>query len=107
MKRPAPATSADRAAAMLALHRSDLETLLALNAAVDVDSTTRLILDGLDDQARRYLARIATAERDLSHGCDHAAWLLGPNGHAPAIADICQSAEWHRSHGRRKTRRAA
>jgi hypothetical protein len=82
-------------ATLLAGHRADLEAMLAANKAANVDRITRRILDGLDEQARDYLARIDRA--DCSQGFRYSTLgMFGENGCGPAIRDIVRSAAWHR-----------
>lgn len=86
------------ALALLSQHRRDLEAMLAANARASVNRITRMILNGIDEQARTWLARID--REDASEGFRFSsAGMFGPNGHAPAIADLIRSAEQHRRMG--------
>lgn len=85
---------------LLAAHRTALETMLSMNAAAQVTPRARRILDSLDEQARTYLDRIAKHEARPTQGFRWSTLgTFGPNGHGPAIADICRSAEFHRVRG--------
>ena len=91
---------------LLRTHRRALETMLAMNASAEVHPVQRRILDGLDAEARRYLARIAKHEANPIDAPFGTMGTFGPNGCAPAIRDICRQAEFHRIAGA-KQRKAA
>lgn len=100
-----------KAASLLHAHRTALETMLDMNAAAPVDRVTRLILDGLDRQARHFLRRITRAETDLRRSPENFERMtlgeFGENQFAPAIRDICKQAEFHRAMAATKAQRKA
>ncbi len=94
--------------ALLHRHRAEMETMLAMNAQADVRPVTRTVLNGLDAEARRYLAQIERALVSPTQGFTGSTlgrW--GENGKAPAVRDLCQRAERHRVAGALVRRAAA
>jgi hypothetical protein len=86
--------------ALLAEHRSTLETNISINEQACVDRVTRLILDDLTDQSRTYLRRVEKHERDPDEGPFGTLGAMGRNGAGPAIADIVRQSEFHRCRGK-------
>jgi hypothetical protein len=85
---------------LLRQHRRDLETMVAENRALmrgDCSKVDRVILEGLNRQAGRYLAAIRS---ELAHGVQDGPYgtlgRFGRNQHGPAIADIISNSEIQR-----------
>lgn len=76
-------------------HRQ-LRDMIHANGQAHVGQVTRIILNGLDDDARRYLRRIEKALRCPVEGPYGTLGEFGENGCAPAIRDIIRQAKWHR-----------
>ena len=88
--------------------RSLLETMLATNAAVEVDDRAKRALGWLGQDARKFLRLIAKAEKDVRDGIRGATIMLQVYGGEPAILDIVNQAERTRALGAvRGDRRAA
>lgn len=87
-----------QAISLLAEQREALETMLAMNAAADVDRYARTALDAYDRCAREHLRMIGhTLRLGIIDGPYGTLGTFGPNGYAPAIADIIASAERFRA----------
>jgi hypothetical protein len=85
--------------ALLSAHRTALEAMIEANARAEVNRVTRIILDSLDEQARKYLRLVARHEADPDTGPYGTVGALGENGAAPAIRDLVRQAERHRRMG--------
>jgi hypothetical protein len=91
---------------ILQASRRTLLTLIRDNDAAQVDRVGRQILDGISDEARRYLRLI---EGEISRPQPDAAFF-GDNGGVAskaAVADLVRQSERQREMGAVKARRAA
>jgi len=85
---------------LLSFHKASLEDMIETNARACVEKVTRIILDGLDERARKFLRIIAEAEKRISEGFVRGALIMfNIYGGAPAIHDIINQAERHRALG--------
>lgn len=92
--------------AVLAGWRTDLEAMLADNAAASVDRTGRRILDGLDEQASKFIRVIARQERSPTEGPYGSLGHVGLYGGEAAIRDTIRRSEWHRRNGKQERKAA-
>jgi hypothetical protein len=70
---------------------ADIDACIAANETAKADRAGRYILDGLSDQLRRY--RVALSKMNT----EGALLYFGPNWHGPAVADLIQQSNWHRT----------
>lgn len=91
---------------ILTTSRAALLQMLADNEAASVDRIGRTILDGLDEDARRYLRLI---DGELARHCPDAAFF-GSNGGVASVAaveDLVRQSARQRELGSVKVRRVA
>lgn len=83
----------------LSHHRRSLERMIRDNASANVSKVHRLILDGIDAQARELIKVIAGQQRSPMEGPYGSMGILGLYGGTAAIEDLIRQAAIHRKNG--------